>query len=240
MPHRADKVADILDDAALYEMRQRARVIQLLDAAERAGIAPLPAARLHAFAYLADVLSPVWHLPPFDGKILKIEGGPHYPDLQAALDRMTVLGLVEITNLRYVDRPNEGARIEGMYGLRFESPYLHQILSALGADEKSDPFDSRDRELHSFLIELATALGTLPDDEIEVAATEDATYADDRIAQSNIVDFASWVSDWHDANLSVRAADRFQTFLPQGTSLSSGEKVYLYASFLSRRMHVAK
>ena len=60
----------------LARLKRRCRVLLLLDAAEQVGIAPLPSARLHAFAYLADVLSPVWKLVPFDGKIYKSDGGP--------------------------------------------------------------------------------------------------------------------------------------------------------------------
>src|ERR1700684_838664 len=99
----------VLSDSALYAMRQKARVIQLLDAAERASITPIRAARLHAFAYLADVLSPVWDLPPFDGKILKTEGGPHYPDLQREMDRLVILGLLQISDMTYIERGSDGA-----------------------------------------------------------------------------------------------------------------------------------
>ena len=65
-----------LSDFDIEILRRRTRVILLLNAAERAGVAPLSTARLHAFAFLADVLSPVWHLPVFDAAILKIVGGP--------------------------------------------------------------------------------------------------------------------------------------------------------------------
>ncbi len=91
----------------------RAAVMLLLDAAERAAVTPLASPRLHAFAYLSDVLSPVWDLPAFDGKILKIDGGPHYPDLQEELDHLVVLGLVEVSDLEYVGRGENGARLEG-------------------------------------------------------------------------------------------------------------------------------
>src|SRR5260370_89619 len=83
-------------------LRQRVRVLQLLEAAERAGITPLPARRLHAYAYLADVLSPVWDLQPFDGKVLKVKHGPHYPDLQKEVERLVVMGLITASRLRYV------------------------------------------------------------------------------------------------------------------------------------------
>jgi len=201
---RAPKhVEDILSDSALQLIRQRVRVLQLLDAVEHAGIAPIPARRLHAFAYLADVLSPVWNLLPFDGKILKIKGGPHYSDLQTELDRLVVLGLVEVSNLHFLDRPGGGARIDGKYALRFESPFLTPILSALNGTSHSDSLDPQDRQVAAFLVDLASALATVPDDQIDGAATVDATYADERIGVSNIVDFASWASDEAASNLSV-------------------------------------
>ena len=129
----------------------------------------LPSARVHAFAYLADVLSPVWKLIPFDGKIYKSEGGPHYPDLQEELDSLVVLGLVQAENLTYEPRPDGGARIAGSYGLNFASEYLESIVRALGARSAEEALDPADHDLHAYLVELAGALATLPDDEIESA-----------------------------------------------------------------------
>ena len=145
----------------------------LLDAAERAGIAPLVSPRLHAFAYLADVLSPVWVLIPFSGKIYKFGGGPHYPELQLELDRMVALGLVQVSDLKYVGRGKDGARIDGRYALRFDLPQLKQLLDAIGTNGPAKAIDPLDAEIHAFLVELAGALATLPDDEVDVAASAD-------------------------------------------------------------------
>ncbi len=229
--------AKLLNDLEIGIVRRRARILMLLDAAERVGIAPLNSARLHAFTYLADVLSPVWDLPPFDGKLLKTKGGPHYPDIQQQIDRLVALGLVEVSNLRYLSRPNGGARLDCYYGLRLKSIHLSDILSALGVTERGRPLDPRDKDVHAFLVDLAGALAMLPSDQIERAATLDATYADTRIGDSNIVDFASWTEDAVKANLSVRAAQRFSAFLPRDSRLSPGEKIYLYASYLGKRMN---
>jgi len=228
---------DALTASGIATMRQRARVIQLLDAAERVGIAPLRAGRLHAFAYLADVLSPVWHLPAFEGKILKIEGGPHYPELQREIDRLVVMGIIKVSEISYIPRPDEGARIDGLYSLNLDSPKLPGILSALGARELVDALDPLDAEVHAFLVDLAGALASVPDDEIDTAATVDATYADERIHVSNVIDFGKWTTDIHVDNISLRTVDRFRKFLPEGAMLTSGEKLYLYASFLGRRIH---
>jgi hypothetical protein len=96
-------------EAPLQAARRRGRVLVLLDAAQRAAVAPLSTERLHAFAYLADILSPVWGLMAFDSVVLKDIGGPHYPDLQREMDRLVVAGLLEVSGLRYSDRPHEGA-----------------------------------------------------------------------------------------------------------------------------------
>jgi hypothetical protein len=214
---------------------QRIRVIQLLEAAERAGITPMPARRLHAFAYLADVLSPVWNLQPFDGQVFKVKHGPHYPDLQREVDRLVIMGLVTVSGLRYVSRTKSGPLIDGEYSINFESAYLEPILSAIGTRGANKSLDPRDSDIHAFLVELACAIATVPDEQIDSAASVDATYADERIGYSNVVDFGSWSSN----NLSLAVTERFEKFLPGKATLSAGERLYLYASFLGRRINGA-
>jgi hypothetical protein len=226
-----------LTRSELNVMRQRSRAIQLLEAAEGAGITPMRSNRLHSFAYLADVLSPVWNLPAFDGKILKIEGGPHYPDLQKELDRLVVLGIAQVSQIRYVVRPNGGARIDAFYSLNLDSAELHPILDFLGAGQLERSLDSRDFQVHTFLRDLAGALATVSDDDIETAASVDATYADQRVDLSNIIDFGQWSTDIGTDNLSLRTVEHFYEFLPEHARLTGGEKLYLYASFLERRIH---
>ena len=205
----------------------------LLDAAERAAIAPIASDRLHAFAYLADVLSPVWGLPPFDGKVLQLDGGPHYPELQEELDHLVVLGLVEVQELRYVGCGRSGARIEGNYGLYFESRHLSRLLAGLGSEGPDEAIDSEDCRVHRFLVELAGALATLPAREIEKATSVDVTYRSKGVGE-NIIDFGSWTSDPRSDNPTWRTADRFDEFLPDDATLTGGEKLFLYADYLGR------
>ena len=214
-------------------LRRRGRLLVLLDAAERAAIAPLASRRLHAFAYLSDVLSPVWGLPAFDGKILRLEGGPYYADLQDELDQLVVLGLVEASDLEYVERGHGGARLEGEYGLRFASERLEAVLAALGAGRREAAIDDRDWQVHEFLVELAGALATLPNREIDRATSADVTYRSKGLGE-NVVDFAEWASGGRADNPTWRTADRFETFLPEEARLTSGEKLFLYADYLGR------
>lgn len=220
----------------LARLKRRCRVLLLLDAAEQAGIAPLASVRLHAFAYLADVLSPVWMLVPFDGKVYKSEGGPRYPDLQGEIDSLVVLGLVQASNLVYEQRSGGGARISASYGLNFGSEHLETIFRVLGARSEEEAIDPEDCNLHAYLVELAGALATLPDDEIESATGVDVTYRA-RAELHNVVDFAEWVEDEWEANPSWQAAERFEAFLPEASRMLSGEKLYLYAAYLGRAMH---
>ena len=221
----------------LVKLKQRCRVLLLLDAAEQVGIAPLPSARLHAFAYLADVLSPVWNLVPFDGKVYKSDGGPRYPDLQDEIDSLVVLGLVQARDLAYEPRDDGGARIVGSYGLNFDSRHLESVVRALGTRSPAAAIDLADHNLHAYLVQLAGALATLPEDEIESASQVDVTYRD-RAELHNVVDFAEWVDDKWTSNPSWRVAERFQRFLPAESKMLSGEKLYLYAAYLGRAMHV--
>lgn len=223
---------ELLEPLDVEIVRRRSRLLMLLDAAERAAITPIESRRLHAFAYLADVLSPVWGLPSFDGKILRIEGGPHYPDLQEQLDQLVVMGLVEISNLSYVGR-GDGARIEGNYALAFTSPNATKILAALGAGPMAQAIDTDDRAVNTFLVELAGALATLPDDEVDRATDADVTYKSQGMGE-NVIDFAEWAPDPRAANPTWRTADRFEAFLPNGATLTGGEKLYLYAAYLGR------
>lgn len=222
----------------IARLRRRGRLLLLLDAAEHAAVTPLASPRLHAFAYLSDVLSPVWNLPAFDGKILKIDGGPHYPDLQEELDHLVVLGLVEVSELEYVGRGENGARLEGRYALNFASSFLGPLLAGLGAGKEDEAIDPDDRRVHRFMVELAGALATLPNDEIDIAASADVTYRSVN-SLNNIVDFAEWAEDTWQANPSWQASERFEAFLPNDADLSPGEKLYLYATYLGRVAHAA-
>ena len=120
--------------------------------------------------------------------------------------------------------------------MNFESERLESIFAALGARSTEEAVDPADCSFHAYLVELAGALATLPDDEIESATGVDVTYRA-RAELHNVVDFAEWVDDVWAANPSWQAAERFQVFLPAQSKILSGEKLYLYAAYLRRAMH---
>ncbi len=199
---------------------QTVRVLTLLDALAAAGLAPSSSRALHELAYLANVLAPVFDLPPLDATLLKRKSGPYYPELQQSIDRLVGRGLVEAQELRYeMDEIEQRYRISASYLLR---------RSEVGAALR------RYRELWAvealFLDELAAAYSALADAEQGHVAVRDARYADVSVDVNNVIDFGEWASA--EKNFSRNAA---MTFAP-GRHLAPAERLYLYLDHLQQRV----
>src|SRR5260221_11854995 len=110
-------LSDVNNTPDLDILRRRIRIITLLAAAEQAGLAPMPISKFHTFAYLSNVLSPVWEMLPLDGKVLKRGLGPFYPILQRDLDRLVGIGIVLISHVAHVFGEDRHWRLEGSYQL---------------------------------------------------------------------------------------------------------------------------
>ena len=63
-------------------------MLLLLEAAENAGLTPIAVLNLHALAYLANVLSPIWDMAPQKRTVVRKRGGPYYPELQQEVDAL--------------------------------------------------------------------------------------------------------------------------------------------------------
>jgi hypothetical protein len=206
------------------DLKRQIRLIYLLDAAENAGIAPITVLRLHTFAYLSNVLSPVWDIPALEGKILKRYGGPFYPIMQQELDRLVGLGVVRIINIKHVQDEHAGWRLEGSYSLNRE--FADNIL------KQSRQIES-ERRLMQYIQELAYAISALNDDDLTNASVADAAYSDPLIDVGNVVDF----EEWKFVNYSANVAQHFKKFLPSGSFATKGEMLHFYIHHLSRRLH---
>lgn len=209
--------------APVEVLRRQVRLIMLLDAAEGAGLLPLNILRLHAFAYLSNVLAPVWDMPVLDGRVLKRRGGPFYPDLQQDLDRLVGRGVAVISGVGHVQDEAKRWRLEGAY--RLNRKFADPILEGLSQFPE-------ERRLGSFIVELSYALSALSDDELDRAFSEDATYSDPMVTIDNVIDFA----DWRERNYSANAADKFENVIPGGNA-TPGEKLHLYVRHLQRRIN---
>ena len=206
-------------------VRRRVRILTLLDAANHAGMTPMPILRFHAVAYLANVLAPVWQLNAHDGKLLKRRGGPFYPAMQKDLDRLTGMGVVHLTRLSHEEEAPGQWRLEGSYALNYD--FAAPILNCLQTI-------SRDERLTlAYIRELLLALSSLGDDDLDTAIQEDATYSDPLVTEGNVIDFA----EWSDRNRTKSAAEHFKDILPSGDNTTPGEKLHLYVAHLHRRLN---
>ena len=212
------------DIAEYGTLRRQVRLLILLDGSERAGIAPIHLKRLHIYAYLSNVLSPVWNLRAFEGEVLKRRGGPFYPVLQQDLDRLVGLGLVLITDLGHIIDEDDQWRLDGAFSLNYDL-----------AGDALDIIDSfpQQRETRSLLLEIAYAVSALSDTEFDSLPREDPTYSDSNVAFENVLDFAQW----RDVNYSANAALYFASLSEHATP---AELLHLYVRHLCRRLGVAR
>lgn len=206
--------------------KHRVRLIQLLEASERAALAPIGTDKLHSFAYLSDVLSQVWGLAPFDNRILKTGRSPFYPDLQRELDTLVAMGLVEVSDLTYRRLPDQSLSFYARYALNFGSAHCETLRTALASDPDA-------LLTQSFLDELAQALASLRDEDISAAATEDATYDDPRVVSGDVIYF----SDPRRLRTTL-ATDAMRDIFPE-VGLSPSQRLYMYAHYLGQKVHAA-
>jgi len=207
--------------------KQRIRLFQILEAAEHAALTPIDIVKLHAFAYLSDILSPVWSLLPFDRVILKTGKPPYYPDLQFEVDRLVAMGLFEATDLSYQEAPDGSMVFQARYSMLFSSPHGQRIRDALADDVEAV-------QRQSYLDALARALASLRDDEISAAAAEDASYDDAAVSPGDIVEFA-------DTTRGVRTHEATASFdaLYPDVNLTPARRLYMYAHYLGRKVHAS-
>ena len=205
-------------------LRRFVRLVVLLDAAEAAGLVPLDILRLHVFAYLPNVLAPVWDLPALDGAVLKRRGAPFYPTLQHDLDRLVGLGMATIVGIGHAQDDAGHWRLEGSY--RLNCGMAEDVLALL------ETYDE-ERRVAAFIHELAYALSALSDQDLDRAVHEDATYADPVVGVGNVIDFA----EWRELNYSANAARYFDRLIPGGADSTPGEQIHLYVRHLHRRLY---
>lgn len=206
----------------LRDVERKLRILGILDAAEQIGLTPLSVGPLHAIAYFADALAPVWNMPIIDGQILK-RYRPYYPALQDDLDRLVGSGVVEVSAVSYVQVEGGSWRLEGNYKLH--RAFADRIL----ASAKDMPQQAREL---TFVREVVFATSGLGASGVEEASDVDAAYADPLIDVGGVIDVAPDAAP----NSTAQVALRFGTLL---SGLSTAEMTNLYVRQLYSRMRIA-
>jgi hypothetical protein len=205
------------------QIRRRIRILMLLDAADYAIIAPISIARFHAFAYLADILSPLYDFGPLTGKIEKRRIGPYYPELQWEVDRLIGLGLVVPSNLQAIVDIKR-AYIEA--SLTLERVRAGPLLDLV---HTQDTFTG----LRDFFRQLATALSDIDEKDLDEATQSDVTW--EAGSKGALIDYG----EWRAKNFSRMSAERIEQIVSEDLGftenrLSPAAKVNLYVQYLKR------
>ncbi len=214
----------------LQQTERRLRIVSILKWAEPVGLSPTSTDVLHSIAYLADVLSPVWHLPALDGQVLKRIKRPFFPRLQHDLDELVGIGLVRVCRFDYLvdDDQQNGAtwRVDGEYELRSDraKPILDAIMR----------FPEQHKR-HEFVREVVYAASGLGSEGLAAIGLLDAAYSDPYVDIGGLLD----VEPDDGENLTAHMAQRFATLTAETEGFTSAELVHLYVRHLYARLKIA-
>lgn len=199
----------------------RLRLLVLLDAADRSGIAPLTAPHVHAIVYLSNALAPVWDVEPLTPELLKLYGSPYDAEIQTQLDRLVGSGLVTTKDLAYYQDEGGSWRVAASFSIDHDraGPVLDELAYL------------PDELLAAEVIrEVCLALAALPPELLDRALLLDAAYSDTRSSPYSLIH----LRDERGSNLSSDVAESFRRIAPRGTYLSPAEQANLYVRHLAR------
>lgn len=193
----------------------------LLDAAERIGIAPLSAQRLHRLIYLANAMAPVYDLLTPDGYLLKFQRGPFFPEVQWDIDRLCAQGLAAASNLK---------TLKDELGWWFEANY-NLTPAGMVAVDKALRLPEMARKA-SFLREVVRAFSSVIEDETTKADQDDIALMD--ISYDHADDQGPIGFDTASRNLTVLAADAIARRVSKEEVASRRQTVHVYFRYLDR------
>ena len=207
------------------DLRVRARLIQIIAALERAGLTPVSNRDLHALAYLANVLSPLWDVHPIETSVLKDRNGPRSSALEHEIDLCVGNGALTVESLR--PDPDDPSRLNATYRLNARAA-LPVLVSLAGLPDE--------QLVANYLNELAFAYAEVKPELRDDLALKDAAWSNPAIAPGRIVDFGAHI-ERAAVNPTFNAAQAFQRFAPEGVQLDRAEKLIMYVRLLKRRAH---
>lgn len=202
-------------------------LLSLMDAAERAGVAPLSVERLHRLVYLANAMAPVYDLLTPDGYILKYKRGPFFPEVQWDIDRLSVQGLTAVSNLRRT-KDDQGWWFEAHYSLTRKGMAAIDQALLLGEVERKAAFL---REVvRAFSAILRSEDRDQPPGEVDAALLEDVAFT--RADLEGPIDFRT-----ASENLTALAAGAIGRCVGGDHPVGRRAEVHLYFRYLEQLWH---
>lgn len=197
----------------------RVWLLLILRSATVAGLLPLTSQMLHRLVFLSNTLAGLYETNPPSDFVLKHKRGPYYPQAQFELERMAAMGLVDLSELRWVkDADVVDAQVSfavSEAGRTLTRSWITQIEWC--------------RSVDSFLTDLCAAVANIDDGHEVASADHDLTYNQGWAQQYSVIAFRR-----RDERLSERGAQEIAALLPKGLSLTRQHQLRLYLKYLER------
>jgi hypothetical protein len=204
-------------DAGFSEEHRLTWALFLARACEKTGIYPLPLQTFHRLIYFANCLAQVYEYSPPSQLVMKQKWGPYYPNAQMDLDRLVLMGLVDISNLRWERTAERTSKLADF--TITEAGF--SLCMRLARDAMWF------KEAEAFLFDVCSAYTSIRDEMVDRAAESDLTYSQKGIPTGSIIVFSE-----ASRNPSARGARYFGYAAPSLVSLNRQHQLRLYMKFL--------
>jgi hypothetical protein len=202
-----------LDEALV---RARTWVLLAIDACDRAGLVPISKIRFHRMIFLSNCLAEIFQASPPVKRVLKYKRGPFYPDVQWQLDRLTAMGLINISDL-LIEKDDHGPWMEANY-----------LIARSGIDVvekiKTTPLG---HSTSAYIDELVFAFARLSERNVDQVALNELNYVAPGIAVGALISFEDAKS-----NIALRKTEEFERLAPEILVTRFREQIQLYLRYI--------
>lgn len=199
------------------EEHRLAWTLLLARACEKSGLNPFTLHTYHRLIYFANCLAEVYEFQPPSELVMKQEWGPYYPNAQMDLDRLVIMGLVDIEKLRWKrtkDRTWKSAEFS--------------ITSAGFSLSVQFSKDAKwFAEAESFLLDVCAAYASIREESADDAARNDLTYSQPGVSLGGVIVFSD-----RRRNPSALGANSFAHTAPALAVPNRQHQLRLYMKFL--------
>lgn len=189
----------------------------LARACEKTGLHPFSLHTFHRLIYFANCLAEVYEYAPPSQLVMKQKWGPYYPNAQMDLDRLVIMGLIDISRLRWERSEGRTAKLADF--LITETGFA--LCGQLARDA------TWFAEAEAFLFDVCSAYAAILDERADQAAEEDLTYAQKGIPIGSVIIFSE-----ARRNPSARGARSFEQAAPVLAMPNRQQQLRLYMKFL--------
>jgi hypothetical protein len=204
-------------NSGFSEEHRLAWALFLTRACEKTGIYPLSLQTFHRLIYFANCLAQVYEYSPPSQLVMKQKWGPYYPNAQMDLDRLVLMGLVDISNLRWERSAQRTSKLADF--TITESGF--SLCTRLARDAIWF------KEAESFLFDVCSAYTSIGDETADQASESDLTYSQKGVPAGSVIVFSE-----ESRNPSARGARYFEHAAPSLAIPNRQHQLRLYMKFL--------